>query len=70
MACPTRLLLWEFFSDIDCRNSLAHYRVFKRPLWKAVLGALTFGKIIYDLDMPHFGEQEFELTEELADWAG
>jgi phosphoribosylpyrophosphate synthetase len=35
-----------------------------------VLGAITCGKTIYDLDTPHFGEQEFELTEELADWAG
>jgi predicted amidophosphoribosyltransferase len=35
-----------------------------------VLGAVTCGKTIYDLDTPHFGEQEFELTEELADWKG
>ena len=35
-----------------------------------VLGAITCGKTIYDLNTPHFGEQEFELTEELADWAG
>jgi phosphoribosylpyrophosphate synthetase len=33
-----------------------------------VLGAVTCGKTIYDLDTPHFGEQEFELTAELADW--
>jgi predicted amidophosphoribosyltransferase len=35
-----------------------------------VLGAVTCGKTIYDLETPHFGEQEFELTEELADWKG
>ena len=35
-----------------------------------VLGAITCGKTIYDLNTPHFGEQEFELTEELADWTG
>jgi phosphoribosylpyrophosphate synthetase len=34
----------------------------------AVLGAITCGKTIYDLNTPHFGEQEFELTEELSDW--
>ena len=35
-----------------------------------VLGAITCGKTIYDLKTPNFGEQEFELTEELADWTG
>lgn len=34
-----------------------------------VLGAITCGKTIYDLNTAHFGEQEFELTNELADWA-
>lgn len=35
-----------------------------------VLGAIVCGKTIYDLSTPHFGEQEFELTGELADWNG
>ena len=35
-----------------------------------VLGAVVCGKTIYDLNTPNFGEQEFELTTELADWAG
>lgn len=35
-----------------------------------VLGAIVCGKTIYDLDTPHFGEQEFDLTEELDDWDG
>jgi phosphoribosylpyrophosphate synthetase len=33
-----------------------------------VLGAVVCGKTIYDLKTPHFGEQEFDLTDELADW--
>jgi hypothetical protein len=33
-----------------------------------ILGAIVCGKTIYDLNTPHFGEQEFELTNELADW--
>jgi phosphoribosylpyrophosphate synthetase len=36
----------------------------------AVLGAVVCGKTIYDLDTKHFGEQEIDLTTELADWAG
>ena len=32
-----------------------------------VLGAIACGKTVYDLNTPHFGEQEFELTERLAD---
>lgn len=35
-----------------------------------VIGAVVCGKTIYELDTPHFGEQEFDLTSELADWAG
>ena len=35
-----------------------------------VVGAIVCGKTIYDLNTPHFGEQEFELTTELADWTG
>jgi phosphoribosylpyrophosphate synthetase len=35
-----------------------------------VLGTVVCGKTIYDLNTPHFGEQEFELTSELADWTG
>jgi phosphoribosylpyrophosphate synthetase len=35
-----------------------------------VLGAITCGKTIYDLNTKHFGDQEVELTNELADWAG
>ncbi len=33
-----------------------------------VLGSIVCGKTIYDLNTPHFGEQEFELTTELSDW--
>lgn len=35
-----------------------------------VLGAVVCGKTIYDLNTPHFGEQEFEFATELADWKG
>lgn len=35
-----------------------------------VLGAVVCGKTIYDLNTPHFGEQEFDLTAELSDWNG
>jgi phosphoribosylpyrophosphate synthetase len=35
-----------------------------------VLGAVVCGKTIYDLDTPHFAEQEFDLTGELSDWTG
>jgi hypothetical protein len=31
-----------------------------------VIGAVVCGKTIYDLDTKHFGEQEFDLTGELA----
>ena len=33
-----------------------------------VLGAITCGRSVYDLDAPPFGEREFELTEQLADY--
>jgi phosphoribosylpyrophosphate synthetase len=35
-----------------------------------VLGAVVCGKTIYDLNTKHFGEDEFNLTAELADWNG
>jgi phosphoribosylpyrophosphate synthetase len=35
-----------------------------------VVGAVVCGKTIYDLNTKHFGEQEFDLTTELADWNG
>jgi hypothetical protein len=35
-----------------------------------VLGAVVCGKTIHDLNTKHFGEQEFDLTAELADWNG
>jgi predicted amidophosphoribosyltransferase len=34
----------------------------------AVLGAITCGRSVYDLNAPPFGQREFELTEELADY--
>jgi phosphoribosylpyrophosphate synthetase len=35
-----------------------------------VLGAVVCGKTMYDLNTRHFGEQEFDLAAELADWNG
>jgi hypothetical protein len=35
-----------------------------------VAGAVACGETIYDLETPHFGEQEFDLTTEVADWNG
>jgi phosphoribosylpyrophosphate synthetase len=35
-----------------------------------VIGAVVCGKTVYDFKTPPFGFQEFELTEELADWQG
>lgn len=34
-----------------------------------VLGAVVCGKTVYDFDVKPFGDNEFELTEELADYA-
>jgi hypothetical protein len=60
----------KFEMVINLKGSLLAAADVLKAAGVTVLGAIVCGKTIYDLNTKHFGEQELDLTEELADWHG